>query len=186
MDAPTSLLSGHMAIAGAINGAAAFGESFAGPLFAPLVELGSAAITATVAVHAVHRVAGKTRQPTFRILHRVARTAGRTHKSVLAAQALDLVCRVGARDRRALHVGAALLGRYAIAQVRGVFGHMLTAWCPPLHGAGSVLVASRAALLGAHFLKTVEAAALAEVSAARRATRIPPAAPANSNMEVAA
>ena len=172
MDASTTPLSGHMAIAGAVNGAAVFGQSLAGPFLAPFVELGSAAITASVAAHAVHRVARETQQPTYRILGPIARSAQRTRGNVLAAHALDVACRASLRDRRAFGLGVQLLGRCVSGHVKSAFGHLLSAWCPPLGGVGAVVVASKAAARGVHFVKTVEDAAAAAVRETRGHTRV--------------
>jgi hypothetical protein len=95
-----------MAVAAALNGVATFGESFAGTWVAPFVELGTAAATAGVAAHAVHRVAQRSAHPTYRILGKAARQAGRKRDAHLAARGGAGAGGGGAPARGARHVGA--------------------------------------------------------------------------------
>ena len=147
-----------MALAGAVAGAAVWGESVATPLFAPIVGLGSAALTAAIAAHAVRRIT-RSAPGGFhaRTLSRVANKARESHRDLLAAKALQLACGVQLRDSSAVTVTVSIL---AAQSVRDAVGHLAIGWCPPLAGGARALSASKAALRGATFLRAVEQAAL--------------------------
>jgi hypothetical protein len=155
---------GHEFAAAALCASAVVAGAAAGPLWATAFELASAAVTAGIAAHAIEDVARDADASAQNVLLRVARREAKRPRAALAAQALDVACRVHTRDPRALRSAAMLLGQASSAHARGIAVALTTGWCSPLRamfGLGAPAAAARAARDGAAFVRSMRQAARA-------------------------
>ena len=158
---------GHELAAGAIGGSAIVLGAAAGPLWAAVFELASAAVTAGIAAHAIELVACDADVSSHGVLYRVARREAKRGGAPLAAQALDVACLARAGDARALRSAAMLIGRASSGNARGIALQLLSAWCAPLREIARFAApfgAARAALEGATFVSAMKQAAFEELS----------------------
>ncbi len=167
-------------LAGAIGAASVLGGAFTSPLWAPVVDLGSAAVTAGIAAHAVHSFRGAgDRLSTRRMLRDAAKVALEQPDAPLAAHVIDVACRPRACDAKALRSAAMLVGRCVEMHARGIAVGLLTSWsswCAPLREVSRVIDAaklSRAATANAELVRTIHATALAQADGARVVKELP-------------
>lgn len=157
MDPYEAKLVAHEAFASAMAGACSVGASLAGPFWGPVVELGSAAVTAGVAAHAVETTA-RARGTSSR-LRSAARDAVKRADAPLAAHALDIGCRVRAGDPRALRQTAVMLGACTTGRAGSAVRQWLFGWWEPLRAARVAVAAVDAAADSACFLNELHRAA---------------------------
>jgi hypothetical protein len=138
---------GHEVLAGAIGGMSILGGAFTSPLWAPVVDLGSAAVTAGIAAHAVYsvRARGESVASTRRALGRAASDATGAPDAPLAAHIVDAACRVRRCDGRALRSVAMLVGRCFEAHASGVALGLAASWFGPARSVSRVRDLTRVA-----------------------------------------
>jgi hypothetical protein len=158
---------GQEALAAAVGGGAVVCGALAGPLWATVLDLGSALATAGLAVHAVEEAAREQGLPARPILSRTARELTRDPGAPLAAHALEVVYRARSGDSRVLRSAAMLVGRATTAHARGLALQLLGSWCAPfrkLSTLGAPLAAARAAMESAELVRTMRDAVSAPVA----------------------
>jgi hypothetical protein len=158
---------GQEVLAGAIGGGAVVCGAVAGPLWATVLDLGSALATAGIAVHALEETARAQGLPPRPILSRTARELTRDPEAPLAAHALEVVYRARSGDSRVLRAAAILVGRATTVHARGLALQLLGSWCAPLRKLttlGAPLAAARAAMDGAELVRAMREAVTTSAS----------------------
>jgi hypothetical protein len=157
MDHNESKLVAHEALAALIAGASVVGASLAGPIGGPLVELGSATVTAGLAAHAV--LQDECAHANSLGLRKAARDAVKRPGAPLAAYAMDVACRVHAHDPRALRSTAMMIGRCASGRAASPLWAWVADLWAPLRAARTAVGAVDAAFDGARFVRDLRRAA---------------------------
>jgi hypothetical protein len=167
-------------LAGAIGAASVLGGAFTSPLWAPVVDLGSAAVTAGIAAHAVHSSRdverGADGPSTRHVLRHAATAALGQPDAPLAAHVIDVACRARTCDSRALRSAAMLVGRCFETHARGIAMGLAASWCAPLRQVSRVIDSARvarAAMANAELVRAVHETALAQADSARVVAELP-------------
>jgi hypothetical protein len=166
---------GNEVLAGAIGATSVLGGAFTSPLLSPVVDLGSAAVTAGIAAHAVVLARGDGdyagRESTRAALRRAASAALQSRDAPLAAHVLDAACRTRACDAKAARSVAMLVGRCFETHARGIVMGLLGGWLAPVKHASRALDAAKvaqAATANAEFLRAVTEAVSSNAGADAR------------------
>ena len=164
-------------LAGAIGAASVLGGAFTSPLWAPVVDLGSAAVTAGIAAHAVHSSRGDDDSASTRhVLRHAATVALKQPEAPLAAHVIDVACRARACDSKALRSAAMLVGRCFETHARGIAMGLAASWCAPLRQVSRVIDSAkvaRAAMANAELVRTIHETALAQAARAHVVAELP-------------
>ncbi len=164
-------------LAGAIGATSVLGGAFTSPLWAPVVDLGSAAVTAGIAAHAVHSSRGDDDGPSTRhVLRHAATVALKQPEAPLAAHVIDVACRARACDSKALRSTAMLVGRCFQTHARGIAMGLLASWCAPLRQVSRVIDSARvarAARANAELVRAIHETALAHAAQAALVAELP-------------
>jgi hypothetical protein len=124
---------GEEGLAAALGGSAVVGGAVLGPVWGTALDVGSALLTAGVALHGAHRAAGMGAHLSghrgHRALEQAARRSAKGAGAHPAALAMDVLCRIRSRDGRAVRSAAILVGRCASSHADGFVAHVVTSFC---------------------------------------------------------
>jgi hypothetical protein len=153
-----------------VGAGAVLGGAMTGPLWATGLDIASALVTAGAAVHAAEAVSRDRGSSGGAVaVARAARELSRDPDAPLAADAVEVVCRVRRADPRALRSLAVLVGKATTSHARGVVLQLLGSWLAPMRAftkATAPYVAARAAMDAADLVRTLADTVAAPVVAA--------------------